>query len=287
MGYVRQLLLTNTIAIFWDAIGHQCMRSRWKTQCPIIGLPQVFGRTSVWWGIRSHPVIIGTRPLSRVYITLPTSLWPGIRKHHETLWVADLPTLRGWHYNEITNISVYCLVLVCWSTFSEHVYSEHNAHEKAMIPPVDSSGKLWPCWRGLKVEGSTKWHKFIIFPLISTRMGQIMSTNTPLRRDCFYINCQRWNLEFQGITMYYTTCHPCPQTTTAWHLPIAPLWHGSHGSCRTCREDPAWLRKLAQILPCYLGETLRDCGQPRLLVGGLALGALAGGAWGWWGTGAT
>lgn len=40
--------------------------------------------------------------------------------------------------------------------------------------------------------------------------------------------------------------------------------------CRTCREDPAWLRKLAQILPRDLGETLRDCGQPRLLVGGLA-----------------
>ena len=148
---------------------------------------------------------------------------------------------------------------------------------KSNIPPVDSSGKLWPCWRGLKVEGSTKWHKFIIFPLISTRMGQIMSTNTPLRRDCFYINCQRWNLEFQGITMYYTRCHPCPQkTTTAWH-PIAPLWHGSHGSiCRTCREDPAWLRKLAQILPCNLRETLRDCGQPWLLVGGLAVGARLG-----------
>ena len=169
-------------------------------------------------GVRSHPVIIGTRPLSRVYITYPTSLVPGIRKHHETLWVADLPTLRGWHWNEITNISVYCLVLLCWSTFSEHVYSEHNAHEKAMIPPVDSSGKLWPCWHGLKVEGSTRWHKFISFPLISTPMVQIMSTNAPLRRDCFYINCQRWNLEFQGITMYYTTCHPCPQkTTTAWH----------------------------------------------------------------------
>ena len=105
--------------------GHQWMRSRWKTQC-------VFGRTSVWWGLRSHPVI-GTRPLSRVYITHPTSLGPGIRKHHETLWVADFPTLRGWHYNEITNISVYCLVLVCWSTFSEHVYSEHNAHEKAIF----------------------------------------------------------------------------------------------------------------------------------------------------------